>query len=338
MKINIYFKLKNGAWGGGNQFLKAIREYLISINVYEEDYTKADVILFNSHQYLDDILKIKLKYPNKIFLHRIDGPMVHYRGGSDRIDLFLFIINNVLADGTIFQSNYSKNACFDLGLKNNTYETTIINAPNSKIFNFKDRTIFDKNKKIKLIATSWSSNIRKGFEVYKWLDENLDFTKYEMKFIGNSPVKFTNLKHIEPLASENLSNELKNSDIFITASQKDPCSNSLIEAIHSGLPTIVLNDGGHPEIISNAGLTFNKPEEIPQLLHNIVDNYEDYVCNIDLPNIDDVGKLYFNFCEKIYEDRTYITKRISSYYYYKTIIMMCCEKVKNKLKYMIGLK
>ena len=56
MKINIYFKLKDGAWGGGNQFLKAIREYMIRVDCYEEDYRKADIILFNSHQFLDDIL------------------------------------------------------------------------------------------------------------------------------------------------------------------------------------------------------------------------------------------------------------------------------------------
>ena len=45
-------------------------------------------------------------------------------------------------------------------------------------------------------------------------------------------------------------------------SQDDPCSNSLIEALHCGLPAIVLNSGGHPEIIGNAGVKFKNRKEI----------------------------------------------------------------------------
>jgi len=338
MKINIYFKLKDGAWGGGNQFLKAVREYLISINAYEDDYIMADIVLFNSHQFLGDILKIKYKYPSKIFIHRVDGPMIHYRGGDIYLDLFLFKINSKLADGTIFQSNYSKEACIKLGLKSNYFETTIINAPNPKIFNQKDKIKNLQGEKIRLVATSWSDNWKKGFDVYEWLDTNLDFNKYEMRFIGNTPIKFKNIKYIPPLNSEDLAKELRKSDIFITASKKDPCSNSLIEAIHSGLPVIVLNDGGHAEIIKECGKTFDSVGEIPFLLDEIMENYQSYVDNINLPKMNEVGRLYFEFCKNIYTSKAYTPKKISLSFFCKTTIEIFFEKIKNKLSYMARVK
>ena len=47
MKINILFNFKNEAFGGGNQFLKALRKEFEKRKIYDEDYKKADVILFN---------------------------------------------------------------------------------------------------------------------------------------------------------------------------------------------------------------------------------------------------------------------------------------------------
>ena len=68
------------------------------------------------------------------------------------------------------------------------------------IYNAVDNKIFFRGNKekinypIKLIYDSWSSNIKKGFNYLKFLDENLDFAKFEMKFIGNSPFTFKNIK------------------------------------------------------------------------------------------------------------------------------------------------
>jgi len=188
-------------------------------------------------------------------------------------------------------------------MKMNNFETTILNAPNPELFNKNDKKSFVKHQKIKLIATSWSSNMKKGFEVYRWMDENLDFTKYEMTFVGNSPFKFKNIILKEPMDSESLASELKNHDIFITASQSDPCSNSLIEAIHCGLPALGLDDGGHTEIISRGGEVFRASSEIAQKLDLIVNNYVEYQKNINLPIIDEVGELYFGFLKKIYDEK-----------------------------------
>jgi glycosyltransferase involved in cell wall biosynthesis len=335
------FEFKEGPWGGGNQFLKALKNEFIKIGVYEEIPEKADVILFNSHHNLKKVISLKQEFPSKIFVHRVDGPIFLIRNRDLHIDKTLFEINHKVADATIFQSNWSKLKCYSLALKRNNFETIIMNAPDPSIFNRKGKIPLGENRKIRLIATSWSSNWNKGFDVYKWLDENLDFSKYEMTFIGNSPIKFKNIKWIRPLPSEELAKQLKQHDIFITASRKDPCSNSLIEALHCGLPAIAYNDGGHPEIIGAGGELFNKPEEIPNLIEKIILNYDYYLSSINLPTLDEVGEQYYKFMNNIYEkvkDKEYTPKKFSYYDYLKIKLIIYYWKfsgvifsIKNKL-------
>jgi len=308
-KINILYPFVDGPWGGANQFLKAVKQYFIKKESYTEKIEEADIVLFNSSpsstfgKLVKESFSIKQQYPNKIFINRIDGPVNIYRGKNKSIDKAFYLYTKYFCDGTIFQSNWSREKSYTDGMVKNFYETTILNAPNSDIFNKNSKKTFDKHQKVKLIATSWSSNIKKGFEVYNWMDENLDFTKYEMTFVGNSPFKFKNIILKEPMDSEPLASELKKHDIFVTASQSDPCSNSLIEAMHCGLPALGLDDGGHTEIIDHGGEVFKTSSEIPQKLDLIANNYEMYQKNINLPTIDEVGELYFQFLEKIYDEK-----------------------------------
>jgi glycosyltransferase involved in cell wall biosynthesis len=302
MRVHILFEFKDGSWGGGNQFLKSLKKYLQSADVYEPAPAKADVILFNSHQSTAEVARFKLKCPGKLFVHRIDGPMRLYNKMSDKRDNIVFAANKYLADATVFQSTWSQQQNHLLGLPKRRFETVIVNAPEPTVFNRKGKIPFSTQRRVRLIATSWSPNWNKGFRVYQWLDENLDFSKYEMLFVGRTPVEFKNIKHIPLLNSEQLAGELKKSDIFITASQKDPCSNSLIEALHCGLPAVGLRDGGHPEIISDCGETFIEADEIPELLEKIAKNYAEYQTSICYPSISEVAKQYCDFVSQVYQN------------------------------------
>jgi glycosyltransferase involved in cell wall biosynthesis len=339
MKVHILYPFVAGPWGGANQFLKAIRDYLIIHGYYTNNMYSADIILFNSSPMgltfsLNKIRDLKIKYPNKIFINRIDGPVFFIRNRNLIIDKAFYLFNKSFCDGTIFQSNWSREKNYILGMQKNKFETTVLNASNDKLFNNKNKRRFNPNKKIKIIATSWSSNMKKGFETYKWLDENLDFNKYEMTFVGNSPINFQNIIYKEPMNSEVLVLELKQHDIFITASQSDPCSNSLIEAIHCGLPAIGLNDGGHTEIIGTRGEVFNEKEEIPKLLELITQNYERYEFSMKLPTINEVGKLYYDFMNSIYistVNKNYTPKSMSYFIYLKIKLYIYLWKLEEKL-------
>ncbi len=298
MKIHIFLDIQDGPWGGGNQFLKALRVIWREEDCYAEDLNDADCVLVNSHHFdsqdnLERLLTALKNNPDMSVVHRIDGPVTFIRKSNDGTDDLIFKFNELFADASILQSKWSVDKTKELG-----YD---IKVPVKVIYNAPDPTVFypaeskKKNVKTKLIATSWSSNIRKGFDVYQWMDENLDWDKYEMSFIGNTDVFFKNVSHIPPMDSTTLSEALRESDIFITASKADPCSNSLIEALHCGLPALALKDGGHPELIGKAGEAFGSAEEIPTLLEKISDNQKNYVCKIKLSDIKEVAKQYYQF-------------------------------------------
>lgn len=313
-KVHILFEFVDGPWGGGNQFLKTLRKYFLQRGLYQNNMEKANVILFNSHHKIEEALRIKRRYPNKIFIHRVDGPISLVRGKDAWLDKGIFLINALIADGTVFQSDWSRARCFEKGMARSKYETCIFNAPDPEIFYRKScRSL--SSRKIKIVATSWSANLRKGFDIYRYLDERLDFRKYEMTFIGNSPVKFRNIRHIGPLPSNLLAEELRRHDIFITASLNDPCSNSLVEALHCGLPAVVRNSGGHPEIVGEAGVVFNGEHDVCEAIEKVTNNYGEFCRRLNPIGIEEVGNKYHAFIEKICSDATdgkYIVKQLSS--------------------------
>jgi len=216
MKIHISYKFQKGPWGGGNQFLKALKKEFEEMEVCTEDPEKAEIILFNSHHCLDKVFEVKKKFPQKIFVHRINGPVQLIRGKDKALDRIIYQFNNLVADGIVFQSNWCREQNKKLFNVLSNYETVIYNAPDNHVFNRNNKKEFNPKEKIKLITTNWSSNWRKGFRVYKFLDENLDFSKYEITFVGYSPIKFENIKLIKPVNSEILAKILKGNDIYIT--------------------------------------------------------------------------------------------------------------------------
>ncbi len=330
MKICILFKSVSSPAGGGNQFLKYLKNYLQSIGTYEEDCSLADVILFNSHHHITEVAKLKLKFPDKVFVHRIDGPMKIYNSPSDKRDDMVFSANKLLADATIFQSNWSQQKNHELKLSEKSFETVIHNATDEEVFNRNGRLQFSVTRKIKLIAASWSANWNKGFKTYKWLDENLDFSKYQMTFIGNSPIKFKNIQHLLPLNSSRLAEKFKQDDIFIFASPIEACSNLLLEALHCGLPAIAPNSSSNPEIVAKGGQLFDKPSDIPLLLEKIVNDYSDYTSSIKVPSIEEVGKAYYDFMQKVCDKSP--RKKFGKIAYLRLITEILFWKTVNKIQ------
>ncbi|MBU2025120.1 MAG: glycosyltransferase [Patescibacteria group bacterium] len=303
MKIFIIFSFKQGPYGGGNQFLKALRKEFKKNNAYAERPEQADVFLFNSFQDAEKVIKLKRRFIDKPFVHRVDGPIALYRNSKNTFpDKLIFELNKKIAQATIFQSFFSLRENKRLGLKLDNPYKIIKNAAQKDIFYpAADRDFDFSKRKARLISTSWSDNMMKGFEVYQYLDKHLDFSKYDYVFVGRTPVEFKNIKMLSPRSSRELAALMRESDIYITASRKDPCSNSLIEALSSGLPAVALNDGGHPEIIGGGGELFLKKQEIQGKLELIVNNHSKYVKKIPAFDISRVSVEYLEFIKKTAE-------------------------------------
>lgn len=305
MKVNILFQFKNGPFGGVNQFLKALKVYLERNELYTENIEEADIVLFNSGQFVQDVVKYKKMYPNKIFVQRTDGPSRLHTCDGDKRDYVANVMNEELADATVFQSNYSRETNHKLGLRVNRFETTVRNACDESIF-YPDKSISHMNsgEKIRLIASSFSNNWNKGFEYYKYLDENLDFDRYEMTFVGNSPIEFNNINSVEALPSAELAKLLRNSDIYLIGSKKEACSNALIEAMSCGIPVVALDDGGHPEIVGDGGELFESTADLIEKIERVAANYDKYVSGIHMLTLDEVGEGYRIFLERVLDEAT----------------------------------
>lgn len=301
MKIHIVFDITDNPRGGGNQFLKALRNGLSQRGSYADRAEDAEIFLFNSYQFIDEVCALKKRFADRTFIHRIDGPIRLYNSLSDRRDQVTNDANRFLADATIFQSEWSRRENFRMGLAPSPFQTTIHNAVDPDIFNAIEKTGCPSAGKIRLIAASWSDNPKKGFDTYRWLDDHLDFTRYAMTFVGNSPVSYRNIRRLAPLDSRQLAEEFKGHDIFITASQKDPCSNALLEALSCGLPALALRDGGHPELIKDAGLLFDAADEIPVLLERMTLDYAKFRNAISVKSLGDVVDQYYSFMSSVRE-------------------------------------
>ena len=303
MKVCVAYEIKNGPWGGGNQFLKALCLELLSHELLTSRPEEADVILFNSHQHAKELVHLKNQFPDKTFIHRVDGPMRRYNSTDDQRDDIVKRLNENIADGTIFQSSWSLRKNSELGFTPKNPLAVIKNAPGSMFFKTRSSEHAKKNK---ILIASFSSNPKKGYETYQYLDETLDFADLEIVFAGRSPVEFRNIKNAGCLTSTQLCDLMESCSIFLTASECDPCSNSLLEALAAGLPAVALNDGGHPEIIGHGGILYSDKSEIQEKISELFRNLSAYRNNIKISSIEEITHDYVTFFKRVKDERNTI--------------------------------
>ena len=302
--IHISFEFKDEAWGGANQFLKSLRSEFIKLGVHTDKLNEASHVLFNSHHNMGIIQRLKTELPHLKFVHRVDGPMKLYNSPGDKRDDLVFEANNLIANATIFQSHWSKKMNILAGMKDSKPNIVIYNASDPEVF-YPPPPETGKKENVKLISASFSTNINKGFQFYKYLENNLDFTgvkpSYEYSFVGRTPFPFRIIKDLGCLNSLEVAKTLRASDIYITASTNDPCSNSLIEAISCRRPCLALKSGGHTEIIKNtkSGLTFEDINDFWPKLKEVIDNYDDIESGMEPFNMSDTAKNYISFIENV---------------------------------------
>jgi glycosyltransferase involved in cell wall biosynthesis len=292
--IAVFHDFRRPPFGGGNQFMLALsgelegRGYRVERNRLSP---AARACLFNSFNFDFRSLRHAGKAESARMVHRVDGPVDRYRGDRRGVDRRIWQINREVADVTIFQSQYSLDAHRELGLEFRA-PVVIRNAVDPAVFFPVESALSPGSRKTRLISSSWSDNPNKGAAVYKWLEENLDWGRYEYTFVGRSPVRFDRIRMQPPVAPRRLAALLREHDIFITASLHDPCSNALLEALACGLPAIFARSGGHPELVDDAGYGFDQREEIPDLLGRLVGIHEQAREAINVPRLAKVGTAY----------------------------------------------
>jgi glycosyltransferase involved in cell wall biosynthesis len=279
--------------GGGNQFIRALTRELQRRGLTLEANRISGgtgACLFNSFNF--DFARLRrFARADVRMVHRVDGPIGVYRGFDDGTDRRILELNGALANATVFQSRYSLDKHRELGLELRA-PVVILNAPDPAIFHRSAERAPLAGRKLRVIATSWSMNVRKGGDVLAWLDEHVDDDRYEVTFAGQTELPFERVRIVGPLASEPLAELLREHDVYLAASHDDPCSNALLEALACGLPAAFLRSGGHPELVGEGGIGFDEPEELPGLLDRLAVELEERRAAIRVPTLGDVADRY----------------------------------------------
>ena len=285
MRICVWYKPYQGPWGGGNQFLIALSKYMSRSGhqvIHKPDST-TEIVLLNSHnrganQFLDPLKVEKLrklsfsesinplwkffresssKHKHTALIHRLDGIPHLIRGVHTQADLIIHEINQ-LSDGTIFQSKYSKNAFANEGITP-LFSKVVLNGVDPDFF-FPDLKN-DKSPKIfKFIASSWSSNPKKGFA---YLAELSQVPDVEISFAGRwcKEVPSKNVKILGILNSKALADVYRSSDALVHASEVEACSNSILEGLACGLPILYRDSTSNKELAFPYGVAIGKNAE-----------------------------------------------------------------------------
>ena len=117
-------------------------------------------------------------------VHRVDGPIGRYRGFDDGTDARIAEINGPLtrrSSNRVIASTLTESWASTSSLRRcaNAVDPAIFHPPEPAREPISGR-------RVRVIATSWSDNENKGFDVLSWLDANLDRDRFELTFVGRA--------------------------------------------------------------------------------------------------------------------------------------------------------
>jgi glycosyltransferase involved in cell wall biosynthesis len=147
---------------------------------------------------------------------------------------------------------------------------------------------------VRLVASSWSDNPRKGGPLLAELERVLDPKRFELTFVGRTQSSFQRVEVVPPLDSAALAALLGEQDVYLALSRDEPCSNALLEALACGLPVLYLDSGSNGELVGAAGLGFTDVAAAPDLLERLVADHDAYRAAIAVTPLSEVAAAYWS--------------------------------------------
>jgi glycosyltransferase involved in cell wall biosynthesis len=292
----IYIPFDKKFQGGPGTFMDNLKNYLAGENYnIQNDPEKARHIFFPIEYQLDFLKKIQ-SHKGSI-IQRLDGIYYPSKHGSEFIkyNQIIHTIYKHFSTHVIFQSEYSKNQCFEMfGEKKKPEFTVIHNGANKHIF-FPENTLPPLDKGYILTTSGHFRNPDMLEPIIYALDQLRDIpfslnvlgpiSKPEIKPLLERPYIF----HRERLSLKEIAGYLQKSHIFLYSHLNPPCPNSVIEAISCGLPVVGFKSGAMQELCSfNSDLLapvsnkifqeyheFN-PETLKEKILLAISNYDTY--------------------------------------------------------------
>lgn len=282
MKEIIYISknLYKNKTGGGHNFLRSLVKLLEKRGNYAQNIHNATTVIINSHQNVFSNLIIRIVYPKKKLILRIDG-----KASLHRPSLFWDNLTEwqarYLADSIIYQSNWSKEIWKRRFVKIEKKSIVIQNACDGDIF-YPSCTNKSLVPILKVISSANSNNLNKGLqEIYK-LDEimkSLTNIRHEIRVFGYGQMELERISEnliLHPrIAQERLALEIRESNVFFAPFRNEACSNSIIEALACGVPVLTANSGGNMELIRGNGIVYNSISDLTIGVLTLLNNHQE---------------------------------------------------------------
>ncbi len=280
--------LQPGAWGGGNQFGRSLSAYLKKRGVtvsYDLADSELDIILLvepnarlriSAYDHAAILRYLAMKNRRAIVVHRINNTS-EARDDAKREFNKYRIDANLVADHTVFVSQWVKERYEESGFDPGRPTTVILNGSDKKLWK-PGGAKKTAAKKLRVVTHHWSGHWNKGFAVYKRLDEMLADPQWsdrlEFTYIGRLPdgFAFENSRYIEPMSGEPLAQVLREHDFYITGALFESGGHHNLEAGLCGLPILYLDSGSMAEYCRGYGLEFtmeNLGEKLGAMMNDL---------------------------------------------------------------------
>ena len=283
LDLCVLFDVIDAPTGGGNQFMKALALELKELGhrVTRRPTRATQAVLLNGFNYasgkplrvrqvaqlrqtggmslLGELvpIRLQLRRPRRgpVLIHRVDGVPELVRGKRTIGDEIQPAVDR-LTDHTIFQTEYCRDSFVQhCGITPASWRV-INNAVDPTLF-YPDPGADGPNGTLRLVAVSWSSNIRKGFPA---LADISRLPGVELTFVGRwcPEVDPANVKLAGVRDSREVGELLRSSHAMIHAAFEEPCSNAIVEALACGLPVVYRDSGGNRELSAKYGVALTE--------------------------------------------------------------------------------
>lgn len=271
----------------------------------------------------------------KDYIIRVDG--IYFDSKNTQGDTFN--LNKKIFDsierskGIIYISEFSRRMVHQFYKKPNVPETVIHNKVPLNIFkptgdNFRFDLGIKESDRILITSAHWRRHkrLKETIELLKILNYQGNYT-YKLIVLGGEKKENINenIFFIGEIKPHLLSKWYRTGDVYVHLAWIEPCGNTQIEAMASGLPVVCCNNGGIGETVkhANAGVVvdcdqkfemkyidyYNPPKpnyiKLVTAINNIFNNLKKYKneINYNYLDIDFGARLYYEFIRDIYNEK-----------------------------------
>lgn len=280
MKIAFNRLPRRSPWGGGAHFATAYADYLTKLGhkvTYALELDVDWIVMLDPRPEEGgfsayDIMRFKEKNPHVKVLHRINDTGVT-RGG-DQLDRLILSSNTIVANKTVFISEWVKQHFLRKGFYAASENYVIVNGCDTQYFYPSQRN--SVHSPTKIVTHHWSNNPAKGLDLYSYIDAHAKDLNVEFTYIGRYPSEYKsqNTNIINPLYGHELGDELRKHDVYVTAARNEACGSHHVEGAACGMPVIFHKDGGGVvEMAVRYGIGIDKAEDFKHALSELLSNY-----------------------------------------------------------------